>query len=58
MRGEQPDERIGTFGQDDPATGLPGQRRLDHSLNQAALGKVVRRRDQAVAGRGDEDLAE
>ena len=56
--GEQHHEGIGILGQQDPATGLPGQRRLDDGRRQAALGQVVGGTDHAVARARGEDIGE
>jgi len=55
---EQRDERVGAFGQDDPHAGVATQAGLDERLRQPALGKVVRRIDQAVVGGVDQDVGQ
>ncbi len=54
--GEQRHERICALGQQDPATGLACERRLDDGLRETTLGQVVGRRDQSVARAGEQDL--
>ena len=56
--GEQRDERIGALGKHYAATGFAGERRLDHGLRQTALGQVVGRGHQAVAGGRAQHLGE
>ena len=51
-------ERVCTLGKHDAATGFTGQRGLDDGLGQSALGQIVGRGDQAVAGRGGQHLGQ
>src|SRR4029079_8624950 len=56
--GEQRDERVAAFGEQDATADLAGDRSFDDGLDETAFGHIVRGAQEAVTRCGDENLRE